>query len=68
MKKYVCKIYNGTSGLDRKYEVTNSSAMKCAEKHGRYEPTEVVTVCTKTGRVISRVICGADMKYYRAQI
>lgn len=69
MKKYKCYIYSNSS-YEREYEVTTSSALKCAEKLGRYEGGEIVTVTTKGGKMISqaRYTCNEGGYYYRAYI
>lgn len=54
MSKYICTIASNSS-LGREYEVDTKSAMKCAEKYGRYEGGEIVTVSTKSGKTISAV-------------
>lgn len=66
---YICTIYSNFS-YGREYEVNTKSAMKCADMYGRCEGGEVVTVSTKSGKVLSRVVwtpedCG---KYIRVAI
>ena len=69
MKKpeYTCIITSNFS-WGREYTVTTKSAMKCANLYGRCEGGEVVTIQTKSGRIISRVRYHADGKYYRETI
>ena len=52
---YICTIYSNSSH-EREYKVDTRSAMKCADKYGRCEGGEVVTVRRKCGTIISRVI------------
>lgn len=67
MKRYVCTIESNSS-FPRVYDVTTSSALKCAEMYGRCEGGEVVTVETKHGRVVSmaRWTMENGGHYYRA--
>ncbi len=52
--KYICTITSNFSN-GREYEVDTKSAMKCAGKYGRCEGGEIVTVRTKSGKVLSEV-------------
>lgn len=52
---YKC-IITSNSSQGREYEVTTRSAMKAAQDLGRCEGGEVVTITTKSGRELSRVI------------
>lgn len=52
---YICKIWSNSS-LGREYDVNTKSAMKAAQELGRCEGGEVVTITTKGGRELSRVI------------
>ena len=52
---YICTIYSNFSH-GREYEVETKSAMKCADLYGRCEGGEVITVSTKSGKDISRVV------------
>lgn len=69
MKKYVCHIWSNSSN-GRRYDVTTSSAKKCAVEFGRCEFGEVVSVCTAGGREVSRVAwtCEDGGKYFRCCI
>lgn len=55
VSRYKCVIYSNSS-LGREYGVNTKSAMKCAEIYGRCEAGEVVSVLTKTGSLLSKVI------------
>ena len=52
---YICKIWSNSSA-GREYEVSTKSAMKAAQEFGRCEGGETVTITTKSGRELSRVI------------
>lgn len=67
--KYICTITSNSS-YGREYEVETKSAMKCAEMYGRYEGGEVVTVKTKSGKVLSEVRYTSEDggKYYRCVV
>lgn len=69
MKKYVCNIWSNSNNA-RSYDVTTSSAKKCAEEFGRCENGEVVSVCTAGGREVSRAswTCEDGGKYIRCCI
>lgn len=54
MKTYICTVTSNSTS-PREYTVSTRSAMKCADMYGRAEGGEVVTVCNKSGRVLSRV-------------
>lgn len=64
--KYICRI-SSNSSAGREYEVETKSAMKCAERFGRYEGGEIVTVTNKHGRVIDRAAYSPEDggKYYK---
>lgn len=53
--KYICKIYSNSS-TGREYETDSKSAMQAAKTWGRCEGGEVITVTTKSGRELSRVV------------
>lgn len=55
MKKYYCCIRSNGSH-EREYEVTTTSAMKCANEYGRCEGGEVVTVYQKNGKILSEAL------------
>lgn len=52
--KYIVKVWSNSTH-EREYETDSRSAMKAAEKYGRYECGEVVQVCNKSGVVLSEV-------------
>ena len=52
---YICTISSNSSN-EREYEVSTRSAMKAAMEFGRCEGGETVTILTKSGNPISRVI------------
>ena len=52
---YICKIWSDSSA-GREYDVNTKSAMKAAQELGRCEGGETVTITTKGGRELSRVI------------
>lgn len=66
MTTYNCVITSDFSN-GREYEVTTKSAMKCAELYGRCDGGEVVTVYTKSGKPVSRVMWSPEDggKYFR---
>jgi hypothetical protein len=66
--KYICRI-SSNSSTGREYEVETKSATKCAERFGRYEGGEVVTVYSRSGRVLSEVRYSPEDggKYYRTE-
>lgn len=68
-REYICTISSNSSN-EREYTVKTKSAMKCAESLGRCEGGEVVTVRTKSGRILSRVMWSPEMggSYYRVTI
>ena len=49
-------IITSNSSAGREYEIDSKSAMKAAQEFGRCEGGEVVTVTSKSGRELSRVI------------
>lgn len=52
---YKC-IITSNSSAGREYDVNTKSAMKAAQELGRCEGGETVTITTKGGRELSRVI------------
>lgn len=64
--KYIVKVLSNSTH-EREYETDSRSAMKAAEKYGRYEGGEVVQVCNKSGKVLSEVRYSQEDggKYYR---
>lgn len=68
-REYICEIYSNSSN-GREYTVTTKSAIKCAQLYGRCEGGEVVTVRTKSGRVVSRAAWTPENggRYYRVAI
>ncbi|HIS84625.1 MAG TPA: hypothetical protein IAB50_03480 [Candidatus Faecivicinus avistercoris] len=53
--KYIITIASNASH-EREYPTDSRSAMKAAEQYGRCEGGETVTVWTKSGKEISRVV------------
>lgn len=68
-REYICTI-SSNSSYEREYTVETKSAMKCADKLGRCEGGEVVTVRTKSGRILTRVMWSPEMggRYYRVSV
>ena len=67
-RHYMCTV-SSNSNLGNEYLVRTRSAMDCAEKYGRCEQGESVTVRTLQGKPLSRVLWSdADRKYYRVNI
>ena len=65
---YTCVVTSNTS-LGREYGISTRSAMKAAEAYGRCENGETVTITTRTGKPISRVVWSAEeSKYIRVVI
>ena len=66
---YICQIWSNSS-LGREYDVKTRSAYKAAQELGRCEGGEVVTICTKSGRELSRAIWTPEYggKYIRVNI
>lgn len=52
---YKC-IITSDSSAGREYDVNTKSAMKAAQEFGRCEGGETITITTKGGRELSRVI------------
>ena len=67
-KKYIITVINPTAY--REYETSSRSAMRAAKQFGRCEGGERVTVWTRGGKAISRVVWTPenDGKYIRVQI
>lgn len=67
VSRYKCVIYSDSS-LGREYGVNTKNAMKCAEMYGRCEAGEVVSVLSKTGSLLSRVLWSPEKggHYYKA--
>lgn len=68
-REYICTI-SSNSSYEQEYTVNTTSAMKCADMYGRCEGGEVVTVRTKRGNVLSRVMWTPEDggKYYRVSV
>lgn len=66
---YICTISSNSSN-EREYEVSTRSAMKAAMEFGRCEGGETVTILTKGGKPISRVIWHPEQggKYIRVSL
>lgn len=67
--KYIVTI-NSNSSCEREYTTDSRSAMRAAEQFGRCEGGERVTVWTRGGKAISRVVWSPEGggKYIRVQI
>ena len=59
----ICTITSNSS-YGREYEVSTTSAMKAAEQYGRAEGGEIVTVATKSGKILSRVEWSTEQRKY----
>lgn len=66
---YICTIESNSS-RPRAYEVKTKSAYKAALELGRCEGGEIVTISTKSGRIISQARWTPENggKYYRCTI
>lgn len=66
--EYICVIDGNNSCCERK--VTTKSAMRCAFLYGSYGGDETITVCYKSGKLISRVKWTPENggRYYRVNI
>ena len=53
--KYIITIAS-TASHEREYPTDSRSAMRAAERYGRCEGGETITVRTKSGKVISQVV------------
>ena len=63
-RTYLCSIVSDNTVEDRTYVINHRSAMKAAEKYGRAEGNETVTVRTHTGKILSRVMWNTQEKKY----
>ena len=54
-RTYLLSIYSDNTTEDRVYTINHRSAMKAAEKYGKAEPNETITVRMHTGKILSRV-------------
>ena len=67
-RKYICKVESDNT-FTRTYEVETTSAKKAAAVYGRAEGGEEVTISTKTGKILSKVIWSdADRDYIRVTV
>ena len=66
---YKC-IITSNSSAGREYDVNTKSALKAAQEFGRCEGGETVTITTKGGRELSRVIWTPESggRYIRVNI
>lgn len=55
MTKYIITITSDGT-CEREYETNSRSAMRAAERYGRYNDGERVTVWTRGGKAISQVV------------
>ena len=55
MKKYIITVVSNSTN-EREYTTSSRSAMRAAEQFGRCEGGERVTVWTRGGKAISRVV------------
>ena len=64
--KYYCHVESNTS-YPRQYETDSRSALVNADRFGRFEGGEIVTVTNKHGRVIDRAAYSPEDggKYYK---
>ena len=54
-RTYLLTIYSDNTVEDRTYVINHRSAMKAAEKYGKAEPNETITVRLHSGQILSRV-------------
>ena len=54
-RTYLLSIYSDNTIEDRTYVINHRSAMKAAEKYGKAEPNETITVRLHSGQILSRV-------------
>ena len=67
-RHYMCTVSSNNTE-DREYLVNVRSAMMCADKYGRAESGEKVTVRTLQGKPLSCVLCSdTDRKYYNVSV
>ena len=66
---YICTITSNSTN-ERQYDVVTKSAMKCANAFGRCEGGEEITVSTKSGKPLSKVIWTPENggKYIRVNV
>lgn len=66
-KRYICIVTSSQSG-SRVYDVETSSAMKCVRLHGKAEDGECITVRTRSGKLVSRVLYMREIGYFRLAV
>ena len=62
-RTYLCYI-NSNNNEERIYTVTTRSAMKAAQKYGRCEGGESISVRTHSGQTLSKVIWDVQTSQY----
>ena len=62
-RTYLCYI-NSNNTEERIYTVTTRSAMKAAQKYGRCEGGEQITIRTHSGQTLSKVIWDVQTSQY----
>ena len=60
---YIC-IIESNSTYPREYEVETRNARLLAAAYGRAEGGETITVTTKSGKVLSRMIWSVEQRKY----
>jgi hypothetical protein len=61
--KYICTI-ESNSTYPREYETETRNARLLAAAYGRAEGGETITVTTKSGKVLSRMIWSVEKRKY----
>ena len=61
--KYIC-IIESNSSFPREYETETRNARLLAAAYGRAEGGETITVTTKSGKVLSRMIWSVEKRKY----
>lgn len=54
-RTYLCSVCSDSTVEERSYIINHRSAMKAAEKYGRCESSETITVRTHLGKTLSMV-------------
>lgn len=62
-RTYLCYVESNSS-QERIYTVTSRSATKAAEKYGRCEGNETITVRTYSGQILSRAVWNQEQRKY----
>ena len=63
-RTYLCSIYSDNTTEDRVYTINHRSAVRAAEKYGRCEGNETVTVRTHTGQILSKAVWNQEQRKY----